>query len=314
MDKPTISIIIPCRPGTRPESVKYINKLNYPKSKLEIIIEEGRNPSAQRNRAILKSKGEIIGFTDDDCSMDSDWLNNAIKHFSDASVGVVGGPNLTPQNSSFLSYCFGLASSSFFGTATMSTRYEKKKVKGEVTEQNLIFNNLFVKKEIFQKGLLLNELLFPNEENEFLNRVKKNNYKLVYEPKVSVYHPRMNSFRSFWKQFYGYGTGRAHQIYIQPESFKLLYLMPTLFILGLFSFLLSVVLQIDFITKIILLCLGIYLLLSLAISLKISIKEINFKLLPLMPLIFFIIHASYGVGFLNKSIYLFIVHLRKIKF
>lgn len=304
--KPTVSIIIPCRPGTMPESVKYLNNLNYPKNKLEIIIEEGKNPSAQRNRGILKSKGEIIGFTDDDCSMDADWLNNAIKFFSDASVGVVGGPNLTPKDSSFLSYCFGLASSSYFGTATMSTRYEKKKVKGEVTEQNLIFNNLFVKHEIFKKGLMLNEALFPNEENEFLNRVKKNDYKLVYEPEVNVYHPRMNNFKKFARQLYGYGTGRAHQTYIQPDSFKLLYLIPTLFTLGLFIFLGSIAFQIKLLTKILLLFLGIYVLLSLAISLRITLKEKNLKVLPLMPLIFFIIHTSYGIGFLFKSISLII--------
>lgn len=84
---------------------------------------------------------------------------------------------------------------SYFGAASMSTRYEKKNVSGEITEQNLIFNNMFVKNEIFKKGLLLNEVLFPNEENEFLNRVAKSNYKLVYTPEVYVYHPRKEALK-----------------------------------------------------------------------------------------------------------------------
>ncbi len=298
MNNPYVSIIIPCPPGKTPEAIEHLKKLNYPQEKCEIIIEEGNNPSAQRNRGIKRAKGEIIGFTDDDCSMDPNWLNNTMKYFNDASVGIVGGPNLTPGNSSFLSSCFGLAMSSYFGAASMSSRYDKKSVNGNVTEQNLIFNNMFVKNEIFKKGLYLNEALFPNEENEFLNRVSKHNYKMVYAADVSVYHPRKNTFKGFAKQVFGYGAGRAHQIKIQPESFKILYLIPTLFFLGILSLPLSIMFHLNSLTGIILLCLGIYILISTGISFKIAAKEKKIEVFPLMPLIFFVIHVSYGVGFM----------------
>lgn len=298
MDLPSVSIIIPCPPGTKPKAVEHIKNLDYPTGKYEIIVEEGYNPSAQRNRGIQKAKGEIVGFTDDDCLMNPNWLKNAIQFFGDESVGVVGGPNLTPENSSFLPYCFGLGMGSYFGAASMSTRYEKKNVSGEITEQNLIFNNMFVKNEIFKKGLLLNEVLFPNEENEFLNRVAKSNYKLVYTPEVYVYHPRKEALKGFAKQLFGYGTGRAHQTTIQPDSFKILYLMPTIFVLGLLSLPLSIAFNSNPATKIILLCLGIYSLISIITSLKIAIKEKKIAILPVMPLIFFIIHVAYGTGFL----------------
>ncbi len=301
-DKPNISIIIPCPPGTNPKAVEHIKKLNYPHDKFEIIVEEGYNPSAQRNRGIKKAKGDIIGFTDDDCSMDPNWLSNTIKYFSDASVGVVGGPNLTPKDASFLSHSFGVAMSSYFGASSMSSRYEKKCVNGEVTEQNLIFNNMFVKNEIFKKGIFLNETLFPNEENEFLNRVSKNNYKLIYAPEVSVYHPRKETLKGFAKQIFGYGAGRAHQINLQPDSFKILYLIPAIFVLGLLSLPLSIMLNLKSVTEIIFLCLMLYFIISLVTSLKIAIKEKKIAIFPIMPLIFLIIHISYGLGFMLKTI------------
>ncbi len=310
MELPSVSIIIPCPPGTKPKAIEHIKKLDYPIGKYEIIVEEGYNPSAQRNRGIQKAKGEIVGFTDDDCLMNPNWLKKAIQFFGDESVGVVGGPNLTPENSSFLPYCFGLGMGSYFGAASMSTRYERKDVTGEITEQNLIFNNMFVKNEIFKKGLLLNEVLFPNEENEFLNRVAKCNYKLVYTPEVYVYHPRKEALKSFAKQLFGYGAGRAHQTTIQPDSFKILYLMPTIFVLGLLSLPLSIAFNSNFATKVILLCLGIYFLISIIMSLKIAIKEKKIAILPLMPLIFFIIHVAYGTGFLLNYLKL---HLGTIK-
>ncbi len=302
MDKPNFSIIIPCPPGTIPKAVEHITNLNYPKDKIEIIVEEGYNPSAQRNRGIKKANGDIIGFTDDDCSMDANWLNNTIKHFNDPSVGVVGGPNLTPKDASFLSYSFGVAMSSYFGASSMSSRYEKKCVNGTVTEHNLIFNNMFVKNEIFKKGLFLNETIFPNEENEFLNRVSKNNYKLIYAPEVSVYHPRKNTLKGFAKQIFGYGSGRANQINVQPDSFKFLYLIPSIFVLGSLSLPLSIMLNLNSFAEIIFLCLMLYFIISLATSLNIAIKERKITLFPIMPALFLIIHISYGAGFIFKTI------------
>lgn len=298
MDDPYISIIVPCPPGKKPQAIGKLNKLNYPTDRYEIIVEKGHNPSAQRNRGIKKAKGDIIAFTDDDCSMEPNWLNSTLRYFRDPSIGVIGGPNLTPKDSSFLSHCFGLAMSSYFGAASMSTRYDKKNIKGEITEQNLIFNNLFVKNEIFKKGLFLNENMFPNEENEFLNRVSKKGYKLKYSPEVFVYHPRKDTLNGFVKQVFGYGSGRANQTKIQPDSFKLLFLLPTIFVLGLLSLPLSIIFNFDLITKVILICLGCYFLLAIGISLKMAIKERKIGIVLLMPLIFFTIHASYGMGFM----------------
>ncbi|VVB91632.1 Glycosyltransferase AglI [uncultured archaeon] len=298
MEKPYISIIIPCPPGKTPDALEHIKKLNYPQEKFEVIIEEGYNPSAQRNRGIKKARGEVIGFTDDDCSMDPNWLDNTMKYFGDKSVGIVGGPNLTPKNSTFLSKCFGFAMSSYFGAASMSTRYDKKSLNRNATEQNLIFNNMFVKNEIFKKGMYLNEALFPNEENEFINRVSKQNYKMIYASDVSVYHPRKSTFKGFVKQVFGYGAGRAHQTKIQPDSFKILYLIPTLFVLGILSLFLSFLFHLKLLTEIIISGFILYFIISIAISLKIAIDEKKPAIFPLMPLIFFMIHISYGMGFM----------------
>ncbi len=135
-------------------------------------------------------------------------------------------------------------------------------------------------------------------------------YKLVYAPEVYVYHPRKEALKSFAKQLFGYGAGRAHQTTIQPDSFKILYLIPTIFVLGLLSLPLSIAFNSNPAAKIILLCLGIYFLVSIITSLKIAIKEKKIAILPAMPLIFFIIHVAYGTGFLFNYLKL---HLDTVK-
>ncbi|HID27076.1 MAG TPA: glycosyltransferase [Methanosarcinales archaeon] len=297
---PLVSIIIPCHPGTNPSVLNSIEKLDYPKDRYEILVEEGFNPSEQRNRGIKKAKGEIIAFTDDDCSMDSDWLKKAIKYFEDKKVGVVGGPNLTPKNASFLSHCFGYAMESYFGTASMSTRYRIAKVK-EVTEKNLIFNNLFVRKEVFDRGIYLNEKMFPNEENEFMHRVQKNDFKLVYAPDVYVYHPRKNNILGFSKQLYGYGKGRMYQSVIQPDSFRIIFALPSVFFLSILLIPISIVFHIELLYTILITCTLLYFAIAFIVSFIIAINKRNAYIVLLLPFIFFILHFSYGLGFLREA-------------
>lgn len=296
---PYISIIIPCRSGTHPGVLDYIEKLDYPGEKYETLVEEGFSPSAQRNRAINKAKGEIIAFTDDDCSMDSDWLKKAIKYFEDKNVGIVGGPNLTPKSDSFLSHCFGYAMASYFSTASMSLRYKKadKKKKG-ATEKNLIFNNLFVRKSVFDKGILLNEKMFPNEENEFMNRVQKSGFKLVYEPDVYVYHPRKKSITGFSKQLFSYGRGRLHQSVIQPDSFEILFVLPSVFFLSIILFAIAIAFHIAILRAILTMSTILYFIIATFYSGIIAVKERKALILFLLPFIFFVLHLSYGFGFI----------------
>ncbi len=55
------------------------------------------SPSAKRNLGIKGARGAIIGFTDDDCVVDPDWISRAVPHFSDTSVaGVQGRTSIPP--------------------------------------------------------------------------------------------------------------------------------------------------------------------------------------------------------------------------
>ncbi|MHA2052511.1 MAG: glycosyltransferase [Candidatus Hodarchaeales archaeon] len=303
MQLPEVTLVIPCREGQQEiiarEAVK---RLDYPEEKIEVLVEKGFNPPEQRNRAVKKSKGEIIGFIDDDCVMESDWLKNGLKFFENTQVGVVGGPNLTPPNDSFLSQCFGHAMASFFGTGPMSKRYKKAVFKENSSERELILANMLCRKEIFESGIYFNEELFPNEENEFMNRVVERDILLQYSPNFFVYHPRKKTFSEFFKQFFGYGMGRAKQSTIQPESFKIFYFLPTLFSIGLLSLPLSLVFGLKIVNSLILLSLLSYLFIATIFSSIKAFEIKNVKLLFILPIIFFTLHTAYGLGFFSELV------------
>ncbi len=50
-----------------------------------------QGPSAARNKAILRAKGELIFFTDDDVIVPPDWISKGLKYFDNSScIGIEG--------------------------------------------------------------------------------------------------------------------------------------------------------------------------------------------------------------------------------
>jgi glycosyltransferase involved in cell wall biosynthesis len=113
---PFVSVIVPVYNGERNigNCIKSLLSLDYPSSKLEIIIVDNNSKDATRrviqefpvisliedriqssyaarNTGLKQSKGEIIAFTDSDCIADKDWILKAVACFQDESVGCVAG-------------------------------------------------------------------------------------------------------------------------------------------------------------------------------------------------------------------------------
>jgi len=116
--KPMISVIVPVYNGEvlLPLLLQSLSRLNYPADRLEILIVNNNSsdrtaeilaeppipsltilfeptPGAgtARNAGIRQAKGEFLAFTDADCVVDSNWLNDLLAGFTDATVGAVAG-------------------------------------------------------------------------------------------------------------------------------------------------------------------------------------------------------------------------------
>jgi hypothetical protein len=68
---------------------------------------------------------------------------------------------------------------------------------------------------IAQEGF--NESLYPNEENEFLERVQAAGYTLLHDPSMRVYRSQRRSLEAFVRQMFAYGRGRGQQTLITSK-------------------------------------------------------------------------------------------------
>lgn len=289
MRYPLVSIIIPAKPGNAVSAIECVKWLDYPVERLEVFVSEGSQPSRQRNEAARKAKGEILYFLDDDSCPVPDALKRMVEHFEDEKVAAVGGPSITPEGDSVLQRSFGAALGSFLGGFSIKNRYRRTGKARVSSESELILCNLAFRKKAFIENGGLDERLYPNEENELMNRLQKNGNKLIHDPDAYVLRSQRKTLMAFVKQMLNYGRGRAEQTIIAPSSFKPSHLVPTIFLLYLLSTLFSK-------NLLYLLPLGCYLLINLSSSAYCSYKRKEWRFLYLLPPIYMLMHICYGAG------------------
>ncbi|MAT39623.1 MAG: glycosyl transferase [Ectothiorhodospiraceae bacterium] len=139
------------------------------------------------------------------------------------------------------------------------------------------------------------EELVRNQDDELNLRITRRGDMVYQSPEiVSWYYPR-SSLTALFKQYfqYGYWKVRVIQKHTLPASPR--HLVPIVFILGLvvgagLSFLHP------FLFLLYSISIGVYILGSILFSLM-AVREYSISILPVLPLVFFIYHVSYGVGF-----------------
>lgn len=232
---------------------KFKEKFEHRNISYTILKTNGVGPSSARNLAIKIARGEYIAFTDADCIVDKEWLNELIRGFGCSSeVMGVGGDQKSPEDDTD----FGKLVNLFMQTTGFITEYVKSenKQKFSETSHNPTCNVMY-KKEVFDKVGYFLEGLWPGEDVELDYRIKKTGYKLVFNPEAIVYHYRPENIKKFAKMMYNYGKVQA--ILVKKYGFfRKIHFVPILTILLFLIYVLMFFLQL----KIILILLTIVLL------------------------------------------------------
>ncbi len=288
---PTFSLIIPVKPGGFVAAVEHVMNLMAVEPWYEIILAEGNAPSQQRNRAAEAAGGDILFFLDDDSLVQPGNFARCADAMVNPSVAVVGGPSITPDRDSWLQKLFGYALASPFGSGGVRNRYRIQGSVRPTTDKELILCNLAVRRSVFLALGGFNERLYPNEENEFMERVVSAGHTLIHEPTMAVYRSQRSTLKAFIRQMFSYGRGRGEQTLL-TSSWSVTSFIPLLFVLYLA--LLPVAMGISALLIIPLLC---YLAGALVASLAVLLSSGRLSAI-LLPVLFPLMHLSNGIGLL----------------
>ncbi|MDI6892913.1 MAG: glycosyltransferase [Actinomycetota bacterium] len=289
---PSVSVIIPIPPGGSASwAIDSLRTVDYPKDKMEILVVEGRQPSRQRNEAAHEARGDVIYFLDDDSVVEPDLFRRVLSFYDDSKIVGVGGPELSPESDSYSQKAFGYVLGSSFGCFNTRYRFAAIGKPREGTEKHFILANFSLRRKVFSEAGGFNESLYPNEENELINRLRRKGYKLIYDPEAIVYKSRRRSYPEFVKQIFNYGRGRMEHTLISPFTANIPYFIPLLFCVYLVTLLFRRDLPF-------MLPLYLYILLALVSSIALAVKARSPILIFLAPFLYLSEHVSYGLGLL----------------
>jgi len=206
---PFVSVVIPTynRKAHLKISIESLFDQTYPSNKYEVIVvDDGSNdgteeivkkliekspiilkyfkqknggPARARNFGIKNANGQIIAFTDDDCTADKDWLKNIVGAFENKSTGGVEGRVV------------------MLSERTPFTQNVENLDGGKYITANMAYRKYI----LTEVGMFNENFPFPvYEDTDLAHRVLKNNRKIVYSENAVVFHPNEEiSFKKFLK-------------------------------------------------------------------------------------------------------------------
>lgn len=267
----------------------------FPKTSIHPTGKVG--PAEKRDIGVKLAKGEYVAFIDDDAYPSKDWLKHALVLFKKKKVAAVCGPGVTPPGDSVLQKASGAFSASFLGGGPYTYRFIPQKTR--FVDDYPSMNFLVRKKDFLEIGGF-DSKYWPGEDTKFCHDlVKKFNKKMLYDPKVLVYHHRRAIFIPHLIQNGRYGFYRGYFARILPKtSLRISYFIPSLLFIGILMLPVLYFFQRElfYIDSFIL---GFYVFLTVISSIINFIREKNiFVSFLLLPTII-ITHIFYGIKFLQ---------------
>jgi len=191
---------------------------------------------------------------------------------------------------------------SWMGSFKVRSRYASIGSVRDTTEKELILCNMMVNRQTFITEGGFRTDLYPNEENEFLNRLLHKGYRLVYDPRAAVYRSRRKSLNAFCVQAFRYGRGRAQQMKVYPCLSDLIHLAPALFLFYLIALLSPWIFGDACPTQNFLkspwACIPFFLFVVLSVGTGVSVTSWHRRFMDVfkVPILIFLRHSFYGVG------------------
>ncbi|MEP6662779.1 MAG: glycosyltransferase family 2 protein [Verrucomicrobiota bacterium] len=285
-----ITLVVPAALGVSLDVLKSANAQTQP---LEILVEEGKNPSANRNRGAARATTSLVGFTNAHTILSNNWVERVEEVFKRyPEIDILGGPQLNYPGDSYFARVNGDALASSFCTGKMSVRYRPGPFNLNADETSLTSANLICRRSVFEK-IRFDETIYPGEDPKFVTEARNAGFRLAYAPGVIVFNRRRQNFFALGKQVFNYGWARVrkeslaqllkHPVFFAPTGI-ILYLLslPSVLIFGCFW----------------LFPLWVYLFFAVLAAGKRAVECRRWGYFITLPFLFLWIHISYGMGFL----------------
>lgn len=320
---PRVSVIVPCRNEVLyiTNCLKGILEGEEPEGGMEVIVSDGMSDDGTReilaelsrkdprirvidnprrlapaglNAAILAARGKIIVRADAHAEYAPNYVAMCVRTLDRTKADVVGGP-WRAKGKGYVGRAIAAAFRSPFGMG--GGRGHDLEYEGYLDS---VYLGCWYKERLVEVGMY-DEDLVRNEDDELNLRIHLRGGK-VYQCKdiKSVYFSR-NSLIKLFRQYYQWGFWKVAVILKHHRPASVRHLVPGVFVLAI---VLGAILS-PFHWVLALAYGGfwaVYLVASVVASCLAAARD-GWTLLPALPIVFFVFHFSYGLGFLHAGLH-----------
>lgn len=260
-----------------------------PQHNIQILGNPGKIVPTGMNIALRQAKGKIIIRADGHCILASDYVRKCVEHIQKDAVDGVGGP-MESIGETPIAKAIAICMSSPFGVGNSTFRTTSGKSMLVDTVPFPAYT-----RQIIEHVGFYDEELVRNQDDEYNYRIRELGGRIFLADDVrSIYFSR-TSLKRLWMQYYQYGYFKVRVLQKHPRQMSLRQFVPPVFV---FALVLSLICA--FFPSIHVLALPVPLLYFTAnvLASLYTASSRGWIYLPYLPVIFSILHLSYGFGFL----------------
>jgi succinoglycan biosynthesis protein ExoA len=260
---------------------------------VRVIDNPGRIVSTGLNAAILASRGEIIIRMDAHTVYAQDYIRECVRAMQTSGADNVGGPWVASGRG-----LLGRAIAAAFRVpfCTGGGKAHDATYEGEV---DTVYLGCWAR-SVFDKAGLFDPDLVRNQDDEFNFRLKLAGGRIWQSPRIkSSYTPRA-SLKGLFRQYLQYGFWKVAVMRKHRSVASWRHLVPVMFVLA--NIVLAAAVAIPSPVRPYALAawaamLAVYLCAALVAAARVA-RQDGWEILPVLPVVFFTYHLSYGFGFL----------------
>lgn len=256
------------------------------------------------NIGIKQAKGDVIMRIDGHCEYPVNYVSALIHYLFELDADNVGGIwNTLPARPTPECIAIAKASSHIFGVGGSIHKVGTK----QITQTDTVPFGCY-RRSVFDKIGYFDEELIRNQDDELNARLVNSGGKIYLIPEIIIDYIARDSLKKMCRMYYQYGLFKplVAKKLGAPATFRQFF--PALFLCSL-----VVGFGLLFVSRwfmwLYVLVLTLYFLIGSIIGLVESVRHKKVLLILYMPLTFFLIHISYGWGYLN-GIFRLISHKR----
>jgi glycosyltransferase involved in cell wall biosynthesis len=314
-DSPVVTIIMPIRNEEQflPRCLESVAQTTYSRNRLEVLVVDGlstdrsvaiaesfadrlpglrvlTNPariqSAAFNLALAQARGDVIVRMDAHTLYQPDYVEQCVRLLESTGAANVGGPQRAAGESP-VTRAIAFAVSSRFGAGDATYRYAERD-----SWVDTVYLGAWRRATVERLGGM-NPAWAVNEDYEMNYRLRQAGGKVLVSPAIQSTYFVRGSLPKLARQYFRYGFWKVRTLTVHPRSLRWRQLVAPAFV----GYLAAIPILWALVGRAALVPLAAYALVVIGIGLR-AVRRLGGAAL-LVPIIFPIIHCSWGAGFLT---------------